>query len=140
MTKEVLVTIEGMQQGDDAEPIVVTVPGIYHQANGKHYVQYEEKLTDSEEHSKNTIKISASNVLLSKKTSEVSQMEFVLGEITQTIYQTGYGNLHFDVKTDSIVLLEEEDRIRVRMSYTLSTAEVLVSSNNILITIQSTRL
>lgn len=139
MTKEVQVTIEGKQLGNDEEPIIVTVPGTYHYTNGKHYVQYQEKLTDGETYSKNIIKISASNVLLSKKSAGVSQMEFDLKEVTQTVYQTAYGNLHFDVRTNSIVLLEEDDRIRVRMNYSLSTGDSLVSDNSILITILSVR-
>jgi uncharacterized beta-barrel protein YwiB (DUF1934 family) len=137
MTKEILITIEGQQLGNDEEPIIVTSPGIYHFTNGRHYVQYQEILTDSGVISKNTLKISPSHILLSKRTNHISQMEFDLNEITQTIYQTAYGDLNFDIRTDSIVISEEAERIEVSMNYSLSTNDAHVSDNRIRITIEA---
>jgi uncharacterized beta-barrel protein YwiB (DUF1934 family) len=64
-------------------------------------------------------------------------MEFDLNEITQTIYQTAYGDLNFDIRTDSIVISEEAERIEVSMNYSLSTNDAHVSDNRIRITIEA---
>lgn len=138
MTKEVLITIEGQQLGHDEEPIIVTSPGTYHFRNGRHYIQYQEILTDSGAISNNTIKISPSHILLSKKrTNHISQMEFALNEITQTRYQTAYGDLSFDIRTDSIAVSEELEKIEVTMNYSLSTNDAHVSDNRISIIIKA---
>ncbi len=135
MIKEVIVTIEGIRIGTEEEPIVVTVPGIYHFTNGKHYIQYEEKIADSDAVSKNIMKISPTHIVLSKKTTQVSQMEFDLKETTQTVYPTVYGNLPFDIRTDSILLEETQDLIEVKLLYTLFTGDAHVSDNSIMISI-----
>ncbi|HWT75383.1 MAG TPA: DUF1934 domain-containing protein [Mobilitalea sp.] len=135
MTKEVFVTIEGLQKGTEEEAIIVTAPGIYHFTNGRHYIQYEEKLADSGEVSKNTIRIEPSQVVLSKKVMQVSQMIFDLQEITQTAYLTPYGNLMLGIKTASINLKEELERIEVSMDYALSSEEAFLSDNSIRITV-----
>ena len=135
MTKQVLITIEGRQINGDEEPIIITAPGTYHFTNGRHYIQYDEKLEESETVSKNTIKIGTSKVVLVKKLLQISEMVFDLNEITQTVYQTPYGNLVFDVKTYSILLKEGAEKIEVFMEYSLSADSALVSDNSITVTV-----
>lgn len=135
MTKDVLVTIEGTRLGTDEETIVVSVPGVYHFTNEKHFIQYEEKIVDSDIVSKNIMKISPTHIILTKKTSQVSQMEFDLKNVTQTMYPTIYGNLPFDIRTESIQLGETEDRIEIKLRYSLFTGDAHVSDNSILIII-----
>lgn len=136
MTKDVFVKIEGFQSGEQ-ESIETKVQGVYHFTNGKHYIQYNEKLSEANVISRNTIKIAPSQVILSKKVRDNSQMVFDLFEITQTTYQTPYGNLTFDIKTSSIKLKEEADKIELIMDYSLSADDNHVSDNNIVITIIS---
>ena len=137
MTKEVIITIEGIQSGTGEEPILVTAPGIYHYINGRHFIQYEEKTEDAGKVSKNTIKISASNILLDRKTPNLSRMEFDLAAKTRTYYRTQYGDMVFDIKTESIKLEEGPDKIAVGLLYTLFTNEEKLSDNNIIITINA---
>ena len=137
MTKKVLVTIEGQQSGAEEEPIVVTAPGVYHMTNGNHYIQYEEILAESEVISNNTIKISSSKVILTKKLPLRTQMVFDLMEMTQTTYQTPYGDISLDINTVAILVLEEPDRIEVDMKYSLSSDSALISDNLIKLVITS---
>lgn len=136
MTKDVIVKIEGSQSGTD-EGIKTKAHGIYHFTNGNHYIQYNEKLPESNVISKNTIKISPLQVILTKRVRENSQMIFDLEEITQTTYQTPYGNLTFDIKTSSIKLHETTEKIELIMDYSLSAEANHVSDNNIIITVSS---
>lgn len=137
MTKEVLITIEGRQIGSGDEPIITTVPGIYHNNNGKHYVQYEEAIEETTAYSKNRIKIEPSRVVLTKKIVRTSEMIFDRAETTRLDYQTPYGDISFDLKTYSILLKDEEDQLQVFMEYSLYSNSDLVSDNSILITIAS---
>ena len=140
MTKEVIISIEGTQIGSEEDPIVVTASGIYHFTNGKHFVQYDEKLEGSDKSSKNTIKISPSNVVLTKKTVVQSHMEFELNELTRTYYQTAYGEMIFDIITKSISLEEKPYKIEARLEYTLTTQGSVVSDNIITVIITPSRL
>lgn len=135
MTKEVLIIIEGLQLGSEEEPIITKVTGTYHFKNGRHYIQYEDKLSEEEAITKNSIKIAPAMVTLSKKGKANSVMEFILDEITQAIYSTPYGNLILDIKTNSILLKESNDLIEMKMGYSLSTDASHLSDNSIRIKI-----
>lgn len=137
MTKEVLITISGVQKGSKDEPVVITASGTYHFANERHYVQYEEKVEDADLILKNIIKISPEKIILMKKGAQSSQMIFDLHQEDQAVYQTPYGSFSFTTDTKSIVLRETADRIEVRMEYSLSSDSSKVSDNEILIIIEN---
>lgn len=137
MTKEVLVTIEGLQKGIEEDSIITSASGTYHFTKGKHYIQYDEPIAESNTVSKNIIKIEPSQVILSKKLLQMTEMVFDLKEITQTAYHTPYGSLIFDIKTSSIQINEEPEKIVVIMEYALSAEESHVSDNSITITVTS---
>lgn len=128
MTKDILITITGRQSGVEEEPVTIALPGTYHFANGKHFIQYDET-DESGMIIRNTIKMSNSEVTYSKKDAYNTRMYFELKEKTQMNYQTPYGNLVFDVFTNRIITLESADRIEVRLEYTLSNQGSSVSDN-----------
>lgn len=136
MTKEVLITIKGLQEGSGEIPVVVTAYGNYHYTNGKHYIQYEEKSGETDEVLKNMMKISSEAITLLKKGMHSSQMVFQLYEADQAIYQTPYGSFTFETNTKSIVLNETDKKIEVKMEYTLSADDSKVSDNEIMIVIE----
>ena len=61
MTKDVLVTISGLQfmpdDDEKVEPVEVTCAGTYYKKNGKHYVIYEEIIEGFPGVTKNTLKL-----------------------------------------------------------------------------------
>ncbi len=135
MTKEVLISIQGVQLGSKEEPIRMTALGSYHFTNGTHYIQYEECATEDQERSKNTIKISSEKVELSKKGAAASQMTFHLSHIEQAIYQTPYGSLSLETNTHSIRLQESNDKIEVGLQYSLFSDAKLMSEHELNIVI-----
>ena len=68
MTKEVLITICGLQNGPDVdgEPIEMTTVGEYFYKNGKHYVLYEEVMEGESKPTKNRIKFAPGMLELTK--------------------------------------------------------------------------
>ncbi len=137
MTKEVSITIEGLQLGSEEEPVITTVSGTYHLHTDRHYIQYDEALEEGGDITKNTIKIALSKIELTKKGTNFSEMIFDLNHTTEAIYHTAFGSLSFDVKTTNIVVEEVPDKIQVKLSYTLSSNDSLVSGNQITISIVS---
>lgn len=137
MTKEVLVTIKGTQLGTEEEPVIMTAPGTYHFANGKHYVHYEENLEESDDIAKNTIKIASNRIVLMKKGVQNAQMIFDLKEADQALYQTPFGNLSFQTQTHSIQIREENLRLEIQMEYSLYTEDEKLSDNRLNIIIEA---
>ena len=70
MTKDVLITISGIQMIDEEDSDVeMIVRGDYYQKNGKHYILYEEMMEGFTGKVKNVIKISPSGMDIIKKGS-----------------------------------------------------------------------
>jgi len=68
MTKDVLITISGMQMADgENSDIEMITTGDYYQKNGKHYVLYDEVLEGFDGIVKNTIKIQDDGLDIIKK-------------------------------------------------------------------------
>lgn len=135
MTRDIFITITGRQLGIEEEPVIMTADGAYRLANGKHYIQYDEKFENSEAVQKNIIKISSSEIVLTKKGVQNSQMVFNLNETTQTVYQTPYGNITLEVITKAIELIEISYKINVKLIYSLFTEGALLSDNELAISI-----
>jgi uncharacterized beta-barrel protein YwiB (DUF1934 family) len=136
MTKEVFITIEGRLL-EEEEPVILRVPGTYHFTKGSHYIQYEEKLPESDAITKNIIKITPSQVTLSRKGKQLSRMIFDRKETTQAVYQTAYGSLLFELKTQSILLNEGKDNLELKMEYSLSVNDAHLSDNRITVNVTS---
>lgn len=136
MKKEVMITIDGRQDGDE-EGIAITVPGIYHFTNRVHYVQYEEQESDSNKIIENMLRITLEQVALTKKGPQMTKMIFSPKEITQTSYQTPYGALNIDIQTSALKVEEQEDRIEVNLMYSLSEGGMELSKNRLGIAIES---
>ena len=64
MTKEVLVTISGLQFSPEteSESVELITSGSYYKKNGKHYIIYDEILEGEEGSIRNTIKANADSV------------------------------------------------------------------------------
>lgn len=137
MTKEVSITIAGVQLGTDEEPIIMTASGTYHLHNDKHYIQYEERSEEGLGSVKNLIKLSLTRVEMTKQGAAKSQMDFDLNHRTEIIYQTPYGSLYFEARTTRLVITEAESLIEVTLEYSLFSKEEHISDNRTIIRISA---
>lgn len=120
MTKDVLVTIAGLQyEIDSEEPIEVITVGQYFCKNEKHYVLYDEILEEMNEVCKNRIKISGDTVEILKTGASNVHMVFELGKKNLTYYNTPFGNLLIGIDTTKIVCSETEEAIELSIEYGL---------------------
>jgi uncharacterized beta-barrel protein YwiB (DUF1934 family) len=144
MTKEVLVTISGIQIMGPAdeemanEAIEVVAPAEYFCRNGKHYILYEEVTEGFKGHTKNQIKVSDGPVIQMKKSGLVnSSMVFEVGKNHVTGYQTPLGEMILGVTAKNILIEEQEDRMDIRIDYTLHANYEPLSECEIHIVVQS---
>ena len=103
MTKDVLLTISGLQfaQDMDAEPIQIVTAGSYYKKNGKHYVVYEEVMEGFEGTTKNLIKMSEDYLDITKKGVANVHMVFEKDKKNVTYYETPYGMLLIGIDAES---------------------------------------
>ncbi len=139
MTKDVLVTIRGIQKGPDVdnEPMEMTVPGEYYYKNNKHYILYEELMDGEQVTGKNRIKLAPGYMELTKRGMVSVDMFFAEGEKHVSNYQMPYGTIEMGIDTSLVSVEETSDEIRIRVAYVLEFNGEHAADCNISINIKS---
>ena len=121
MTKEVLITISGLQIMDEegGEPVEVITAGEYYYRNGKHYILYDEVMEGFEGVTKNRIRITQDCLDVSKKGVSNVHMIFEKNRKNLTSYQTPFGNLMIGIDARNLQISEEENMIDIKVDYDL---------------------
>ena len=101
MTKEVMVSIKGLQfdQSADSEEIETIQWGQYYKKNGTHYVIYDELMEGCEEPTKNIIKFRERELNLTKRGLVNVYMVFEENKKNMTNYLTPYGGILIGLDT-----------------------------------------
>lgn len=119
MTKDVLITVSGMQFDIEDEPIELVTAGTYYLKNGKHYVLYEEQPEDSGPVTKNLVKFFNGHFEMTKKGGNNSFLLFDVNQKNSNVYNTVAGAIQIDVATHELSIIEKEEEIQVNIKYTL---------------------
>lgn len=134
MNGNVIVSIVGTQHSDgDKDTTEISVSGKHFNKNGKHYIMYDEIHDQGGLVTKNTIKINRDSVEIIKSGYVSSRMVFEEEKRTVTQYGVSMGTLNFGVFTNSIVLNEVEEGLRLHIDYILDTSEQHVADCKIVI-------
>lgn len=137
MTKDILVSVAGIQfEIDEEEVIEVITSGNYYCKNGKHYILYEER-DEQQGVTKNRIKIEPNRIEMKKNGAITTNMIFEEGKENITYYNTGFGTLLVQVKTNSIIFLEQEDFIYAKILYSMDVNYAHVSDCRVEIKVKS---
>ncbi len=121
MTKDVLIAIKGMQfeGAEDPDEIEVIQRGQYYERNGSHYLMYEEPVEGTTEIIKNRIKFKENEVQVAKKGAVNTTLTFTKNEKNMTNYATPFGNLVVGIDTRGIALDLQEDKMDIKVDYSL---------------------
>lgn len=121
MTKEVLVSISGLQYAEelDQEPVEVITSGDYYKKNDKHYIIYDEVMEGFEGTTKNIIKLSDGFLDITKRGAVNVHMMFEKNKKNVTYYYTPYGSLLIGIEATKIEMEETEQDIHVTVEYIL---------------------
>ena len=121
MTKEVLVSIRGLQfdGGAENEPVEVITSADYYKRNGKHYIVYDEVMEGSTKTTKNIIKLGQESLDITKRGTANVHMMFEKDKKNVTYYYTPYGSLLIGIDATKIDVTETEQDIDVKVEYAL---------------------
>lgn len=138
MTKDVLISISGMQISDgDSGDVELITTGSYYKKNGKHYVVYDEVLEGNEGVVKNTIKIHPDRLDIIRRGSASVHMTFQQDRKNLSCYATPFGDMMVGIQTNQVVVKEDEDSLKVQVEYSLDLNYQHVSECNIVMDICS---
>lgn len=139
MTKEVIITICGLQNGPetDGEPIEMIVAGEYFYKNNKHYILYDEVMEGEERITKNRIKISNGQMELNKNGVVNVNMVFEENVKNITQYYTPYGSLTMGIDGKKVEIKESEHEIDISVEYGMEMNQEFVADCNISINVKS---
>lgn len=121
MTKEIFLSLKGLQieQNEEAGEMETITPADYYRKGSSHYVIYEEMMEGFTDITKNMIKFSDTFLEVSKKGLINVHMVFEENKKNITSYVTPYGNIMIGLDTESILVEEKENQIKVQVAYTL---------------------
>lgn len=121
MTKEVFLSLKGLQMenGEGAGALETITSADYYQKNDSHYVIYEEMTEGFLEKTRNMLKFHDSGLEVTKKGLINVHMVFEENKKNMTSYMTPYGNILIGIDTESILLEENEEQIKLLVDYSL---------------------
>lgn len=120
MTKDVLISIKGIQFTDgDNDLLEVICGGTYYFKNNKHYVIYEEIVDETKELTKNIAIISDKRFELKKQGVISAHMILEEKQKHMTYYETPVGNIIIGTNTHKVQVTESDDEINVHIKYAL---------------------
>lgn len=121
MQKDVILFMGSHQTGGavDDDQLQLITAGQYFHKNGKHYVIYEELSESGRRKSKNTIKIYNGGAEVLKSGESSIHMVFGLHQKTLSYYDMPYGKMMVGLETNHMDLVEEEDKICLKLDYRL---------------------
>jgi len=129
VTKDVLISINGLQLGDDDQnEVEVITPGEYYNKNGKHFLLYDEVSQDYPGVTKNTIKINKDTVEIKKKGYTNVHMVFKENTKNMTYYHTPFGNMLVGLCASNIDITEKPGTIDVNIDYSLEINDEHISN------------
>ena len=137
MTKDVLVTVRGLQMTPDGDDTIeVTTTGKYYEKDGKRYLFYDEIGDDTNLIVKNSIQITEEHVSVSKKGLINAQMNFEKENKLVSVSETTYGQMEMGIYSTGICLDERDDFLELKLEYLLEINNQHVSDSEILLQIR----
>lgn len=138
MTKDVLITISGIQMMDEEDSDVeMMVRGDYYQKNGKHYILYEEVMEGFQGKVMNVIKISSGGMDIIKKGIANTHMQFERNKKNLSCYTTPLGDMVVGIQANRIKIKEQPDNLKVDVDYSLDINYEHLSDCSIRLDVQS---
>lgn len=119
MKKDVLITLKGIHQLEDNEPIEVITEGQYYEKNGKYYISYKESEVTGFSGITTTLKVEGEKVTLMRFGDRNTQMIFEKGQKHLCCYETEYGNFTVGVSSNKVNVELNESGGKIDADYNL---------------------
>lgn len=150
MTKDVMIAITGLQFDNEGDgPVEVVSQGKYYKKGDKHFVLYDEYMTENSfgygesmpegtlnaDCTKNTVILADGIVEIIKSGASNVHMVFEEGKKNVTSYATPFGELIISTHTTKVEIEENENEILVNLTYGLDMNYSYISDCSIIIKI-----
>lgn len=114
-------SLKGLQfeNADGGQELETITAADYYKKNGSHYVLYDEVTEGFDDVTKNTLKFHDSCLEVTKRGLINVHMVFEENQKNMTSYATPFGNILIGIDTESVLVEEWENQIRVQVAYTL---------------------
>lgn len=136
MNKDICISVQGIQNtGSGLETILTKTTGTYYFENGFHVINY----CEMDEHgtaTDNILFLSETEMRLNKSGSLEGQFQFLHGEKTLAEYLTPFGEINFEVETESYKVFVKTKDIKVQLIYRLYADGHLFLENNLFVHIE----
>lgn len=121
MTKDVMISIRGMQfMDDDSDDEIETLQrGQYYEKNGSRFLIFDEYMEGFMEPAKNVMRFKEKEMTLTKRGLINVQLDFEEGKKNLTSYRTPYGVMMLGVDTRKVVVEEKPDELTLKIDYIL---------------------
>ncbi len=121
MTKDVLVSVEGLQFSTEEMPGKVEIinAGSYYKKNDYHYVLYDETIEGFDQVTRNMIKFRDGEAYLRKKGVINVEMQFEENKKNSSCYATPFGDVMLDIHTTGVDISEQQEQILLEVNYDL---------------------
>ena len=121
MTKDVMISVSGIQFGPDVdgEKVEVITKGNYYKKKNKHYLLYDEITEGIDGVTKNTVKFDENAFQLTKSGVTNVNMFFEENKRNITNYITPFGSITIGIDAHNIEVIETDEQIRIRIDYAL---------------------
>ena len=148
MTKDVLVSIQGLQFADaeirnatsdeELDLIETICPGEYYFRNEAHFVLYDEQIEGHGEPVRNMIKLRGKEFTYTKKGPVNAQLVFVEGKKTMTDYVTPFGNIMIALDTSEVKVDESNENLKIHICYGLEANYQFIADCEITVVVRQT--
>ena len=139
MTKQVLLSISGLQflDGEEPEPVEVLTVADYYFRNGTHYLLYDDPVEGSSEAVKTTLKIKKNCVEILKKGPVQVHMVFEQWKTNTTPYETPFGTILVGISAGEVKVEEDDQHIHVVLNYSLEMEGEFLADSQVTLCVQS---
>lgn len=122
MGKKAMLILAGRQRDESGEESVTEsrAEAEYYEKDGSSYILYEEASPDGKAPVKNIIKYRDRVLEITRRGGIRSRMIFEAGCTCRSDYVTPYGTLSLEVSTRKAEIARLQNRIRIRLDYSLS--------------------
>jgi len=139
MSKKCIISIKGLQtyvNGDDNTDIELLTEGTFYKADGVYFCEYKESEITGLEGTDTIIEIGNNYVSLERSGAVNSQMLFMEGRKTSSVYNIQFGELLIDIYTEKLDINIGENGGELVVDYILDINNATTGKNKFEITIK----
>lgn len=124
--RNVLLQVTGIQRYENARPetITLTTDGLLWEQDGVLYLQYEESELTGLEGTTTFFQLEGERIRLIRTGRVNSRMEFVLGRVDQSLYDTGFGAVLLTIRTTQMECHMDARGGNFRVAYKITIEEM----------------